>query len=237
MLASCTKTPIHRQNSNQYKFTCPCKLLLFSFFCFVSRRTSNVHSWYMHLTWNCWFIKVYIENERLIIGDIRNRGNVKSLCFVRQGTKVDSIEECDQIISTPHIVGQDSAILSPSRVGPPSILKRHNIPRQVLKLIPSRFWKLVPCKVRTSLPSFIQSYSSQGLITGLSSAICHGRSPSVKFFLFPSGVCPWCSQAEFIFLIPSGIHHWSPQQASHQISAKYLCHRAIPRQVVKDLFS
>ena len=34
MSSSCTKTPIHRQNSNQYKFTCPYKLPLFSFFLF-----------------------------------------------------------------------------------------------------------------------------------------------------------------------------------------------------------
>ena len=49
----------------------------FSFFCFVLRRTSNVHFWYMHLTLNCWFINICIWNKRLITGDIRNRGNVK----------------------------------------------------------------------------------------------------------------------------------------------------------------
>ena len=43
MSASCTKTPIHRQSLNQYKFTCPYKLPLFSLFCFVLWRTSNVH--------------------------------------------------------------------------------------------------------------------------------------------------------------------------------------------------
>ena len=111
-------------------------------------------------------------------------------CFVRQGTKVGSTEECGQIISIPRRVKQDATILSPSGVDSPSILKRHNIPRQVLKLIPSRFWKLVPCRIRTSLPSFIQSYSSQGLITGLSSANCHGRSPSANFFQSPAGVLP-----------------------------------------------
>ena len=132
---------------------------------------------------------------------------MQSGCFVRQGTKVDSTEECDQIISTPRRIGQDSAMLSPSGVDSPSILKRHNFPRQVLKLIPSRFWKLVPCRIRTSLPSFIQSYSSQGLITGLSSANCHGRSPSARFFQSPAGVCLWYSPAEFIIIIPSGIHH------------------------------
>ena len=116
-----------------------------------------------------------------------------------------------------------SAILSPSRVGSPLILKGHNIPRQVLKLIPSRFWKLIPCRVRTSLPSFIQSYSSQGLITGLSSANCHGRSPSAKFFLSPAEFIKvpqhnlsTQSPAEFIIVIPSGVHHRNPQRSSHQ---------------------
>ena len=123
--------------------------------------------------------------------------------------------------------------------------KRNSYPQQVLKLIPSKFWKLVPCRIRTSLPSFIQSYSSQGLITGLSSANCHGRSPSAKFFQSP---------AEFIFGIPSGVYLWYPQQSLSSLSqvesiievlsipliktsAKYLFHREIPRPVVKDLFS
>ena len=132
---------------------------------------------------------------------------MQSGCFVRQGTKVDSTEECDQIISTPRRVGQDSAVLSPSRVDSPSILKRHNIPWQVLELILSRFWKLVPCRIRTSLPSFIQSYSSQGVITGLSSANDHGRASSAKFFHSPAGVYLWCSPAEFNIIIPSEIHH------------------------------
>ena len=148
---------------------------------------------------------------------------MQSGCFVRQGTKVDSTEECDQIISTPRRIRQDSAMLSPSGVDSPLILKRHNFPRQVLKLIPSRFWKLVPCRIWTSLPSFIQSYSSQRLITGLSSANCHGKSPSAKFFQSP---------AEFIIIIPNGVHHWNPQRSSHQTSAKYLFHIAIPRRVI-----
>ena len=67
--------------------------------------------------------------------------------------------------------------------------------------LPSR--KLTPHRVRTSLPSLIHRYSSQGLITGLSSANYHGRSPSAKFFLSPS---------EFIIVIPSGVYHYYPQR-------------------------
>ena len=80
--------------------------------------------------------------------------------------------------------------------------------QQTLKHIPSRFWKLIPCRARTSLPRFIQSYSSQGLITGLSSANCHGRSHSPKFFLPP---------AEFIRVPQHSLSIQSPRGA-------YLCY-------------
>ena len=45
---------------------------------------------------------------------------------------------------------------------------------------PARFWRVFARRARTSPPSFIQSYSSQRLITGLSSAYCHGRSHSAN---------------------------------------------------------
>ena len=35
---------------------------------------------------------------------------MQSGCFVRQGTKVDLTEECDQVISAPHRTRQDSNI-------------------------------------------------------------------------------------------------------------------------------
>ena len=78
MSASCTKTPIYRQIQKSIQIHFSRQIAnCFSFFCFVLRRTSNVHFWYMHLTLNCWFINICIWNERLITGDIRNRGNVK----------------------------------------------------------------------------------------------------------------------------------------------------------------
>ena len=59
-------------------------------------------------------------------GAIRIVRTIQLLCS--PGTKVDSAEECNQDTFTPHRVRQDSAILSPSRVGLQSALKRHNIP-------------------------------------------------------------------------------------------------------------
>ena len=115
-------------------------------------------------------------------------------------------------------------MLSPSGVDSPSNLRRHNFPRQVLKFIPSRFWKLVPYKVRTSLPSFIQSYSSQGLINGLSSANRHGRSPPTKFFQSP---------AEFIFQIPNGFYLSNPQQSLSSLSPAKSIIKVLSRPLVK----
>ena len=59
-------------------------------------------------------------------------------CSVHQGTKIGSAEEYDQDTSTPRRVRQDSTILSPSRVGLPSALKRHSIPSKSVILSPSR---------------------------------------------------------------------------------------------------
>ena len=59
-------------------------------------------------------MNIYMRDKGLITGDIRNGGNVElseqSSCLFRQGTKVDSTEECDQVTSTPHKVRQDSNI-------------------------------------------------------------------------------------------------------------------------------
>ena len=54
------------------------------------------------------------------------------------------------------------------------------------KLVPSKVLKGIPRRVRTPLPGFIQSYSSQRLITGLSSANNQVRSRSPKFFPSPA---------------------------------------------------
>ena len=120
---------------------------------------------------------------------------------------------------------------------------------------PQQVLKLIPCRVRTSLPSFIQSYSSQGLITGLSSAICPGRSPSAQFFhspagvylwYSPAGVYLWYSPAQFIFGVPRrSLSSLSPAESIIEVlsrpliktSAKYLGHGATPRPIIKDLFS
>ena len=162
---------------------------------------------------------------------------IQSSCFVRQGTKIGSTEKCGQIISILRRMRQDATVLSPSGVDSPSILKKPNIPRQVLKLIPSRFCKLIPCEERTSLPSLFRVISSQGLITGLSSAKSHGRPLSAKFFQSP---------AEPIFGIPKqSLSLESPAESIIKVlnrplsktSAKYLFHRAILRPFVKDLFS
>ena len=53
---------------------------------------------------------------------------IQSSCFVLQGTKIGSTEECGQIISIPRRVKQGSAILSPREVDPPSILKAQHSP-------------------------------------------------------------------------------------------------------------
>ena len=201
----------------------------------------------MHLTLNCWFINIC---KRLITGDIRNRGNVRLsdavwlLCPPRYQGRFDWRMWPNHL--PPRRLRQDSAILSPSGVDSPSNLRRHNFPWQALKLIPSRFWKLVPYRIRTSLPSFIQSYSSQGLITGLSSTNRHGRSPSTRFFQSPAEFI-FQSPAEFISGIPNGVYHHYPQRnsslksssagPSSKTSAEYLFHKTIPRPIVKDLFS
>ena len=107
------------------------------------------------------------------------------------------------------------------------------------KLIPSRFWKLVPYRVRTSLPSFIQSYSSQGLITGLSSANRPRRSssypqrssskvPQHNLSTHPQRSLSLSSPEEFIIIIPSG---------SKELYSSTSAQDLIPRPVVKDLFS
>ena len=68
----------------------------------------------------------------MITGDIRNRGNIElsrqSSCFIRQGTKVDSTEECDQVISTLHRVRQVSAILSQEELVYHQPYNRHPVP-------------------------------------------------------------------------------------------------------------
>ena len=43
---------------------------------------------------------------------------MQSGCFVRQGTELDSTEECDQIISTPRRVKQGSVVLSQAELVP-----------------------------------------------------------------------------------------------------------------------
>ena len=52
--------------------------------------------------------------------------------------KEDSAEECNQDTTTPHRVRQGSAILSSSRVGLQSALRRHSIPSKSATLSPSR---------------------------------------------------------------------------------------------------
>ena len=105
------------------------------------------------------------------------------------------------------------------------------------KEIPRRFGihfpsilKLIPCRVRTFLPSFIQSYSSQGLITGLSLACCHGRSHSPIYSYpqrssseFPSITYPYNPPEEPIFVIPSQRilqNSISPQSLSFSIPGR-----------------
>ena len=83
-----------------------------------------------------------MRNKGLITGDIRNRGNLelskRFSCSVHQGTKVSSAEERDQVTSTPYRVRQESTILSPSKVGFLSALKRHSISSKSATLSPSR---------------------------------------------------------------------------------------------------
>ena len=133
---------------------------------------------------------------------------MQSGCFDRQGTKVDSTEECGQIISTPRRVKQGSVVLSPSRVDPPSILKSQHSPAGLKSSSPVNSGSLFPIVHGRLSRVLFRVISSQGLITGLSSTKNHGRPPSEKFLQSP---------AEFIIIIPSGIHH---QESSTGLASK-----------------
>ena len=98
-------------------------------------------------------------------------------------------------------------------------------PQEIWNPYPQQVLKLIPCKVRTYLPGFIQSYSSQGFITGLSSANCHGKSPSAKFFLSPAEFIKvpqhnlsTQSPTEFIIVIPRGVYHCHPLRSLSLLS-------------------
>ena len=123
-------------------------------------------------------------------------------------------------------------VLTPSRRKP---TKRFGIhipskpwglsPTDSRSLPPVRFWRIISRRVRTSLPTFIQSYSSRRLITGLSSANNHRRSHSPEFFLFPSGV----------HQIPQhNISVESPAELSSKPQRSISSHRVIPRRVMSS---
>ena len=57
--------------------------------------------------------------------------------------ELDSAEECNQDTFAPHRVRQESAILSPRRVGLPSALKRHSIPSKSVILSPKQSWSTI----------------------------------------------------------------------------------------------
>ena len=103
-------------------------------------------------------------------------------------------------------------ILTPFRRKPPKGFGIHIpskpwglSPADSRSLSPVRFWKVFPRRARTSLPSFIQSYSSQRLITGLSSANNHKRSHSPEFFLSPAEFIK-SFPAQLINMIPRGVY-------------------------------
>ena len=54
------------------------------------------------------------------------------------------------------------------------------------KLIPSRFWKLIPRRARTRLPALFKELFPYQDITGLSSAKSHGKIVLGKVFLSPA---------------------------------------------------
>ena len=141
---------------------------------------------------------------------------MRSSCFVHQSTKAGSTEECGQTILTPRRVKQIQQHFPQAGVDSPSILKKAQHPPAGLKSSsPVDSASLSPAKYERLAQVLFRVISSQGLITGLSSAKSHGRPFSAKVPSIPSEVYLWYSQAEFIFgvspaefiiTILSGIH-------------------------------
>ena len=128
-------------------------------------------------------------------------------CFVRQGTKVGSTENIGRIILAPRRIKQVQQHFPQAGVDSPSILKKaQHSPAGLKSSSPVDSASLSPAKHERHAQVLFRVISSQGLITGLSSAKSHGRPFPAKVPSIPSEVYLWFSPAEFIIIILSGIH-------------------------------
>ena len=93
------------------------------------------------------------------ISSHRNRGSnelsKRSSYSVHQGTKIGSAEEQLRCLNFPRRVQSESL---PRRVQSISPGEFNQSPQQVLKLIPRRFGKLIPCRAQTRLPTLFKGY-------------------------------------------------------------------------------
>ena len=152
-----------------------------------------------------------MRNKGLIIGDIRNRGNVELSDAVWLFCPPRYQGRFDWRMWPNHLNSPQSKAIQQyfpqAGVDSPSILKKtQHSPAGLKSSSPVDSASLSPAKYERLAQVLFRVISSQGLITGLSSAKSHGRPFPAKVPSIPSEVYLWFSPAEFIIIILSGIH-------------------------------